>query len=82
MNLQRLSRAGENLTASKPTCEGKEMSVPYLHTPISALSGVGAARKAAYERMGVCTVEDIRLYSYRRDGRTGGMAAYLRLLEM
>lgn len=34
------------------------------------------------ELMGVCTVEDIRLYSYRRDGRTGGMAAYLRLLEM
>lgn len=32
------------------------------------------------EIMGVCTVEDKRLYSYRRDGRTGGMAAYLRLL--
>lgn len=31
------------------------------------------------ELMGVCTMEDERLYSYRRDGRTGGMAAYLRL---
>lgn len=31
--------------------------------------------------MGVCTFEDGRLYSHRRDkGRTGGMAAYLRLL--
>ena len=31
--------------------------------------------------MGVCTVEDDRLYSYRGDGRqTGGMAAYLRIL--
>ena len=33
------------------------------------------------ELMGVCTMEDDRLYSYRRDGRTGGMAAYLRLAE-
>ena len=33
------------------------------------------------ELMGVCTVEDTRLFSYRRDGRTGGMAAFLRLLE-
>lgn len=31
--------------------------------------------------MGVCTRETDRLYSYRREGRTGGMAAYLRLLE-
>ena len=31
--------------------------------------------------MGVCTFEDERLYSHRRDkGRTGGMAAFLRLL--
>ena len=31
--------------------------------------------------MGVCTFEDKRLYSHRRDkGKTGGMAAYLRLL--
>ena len=30
---------------------------------------------------GVCTFEDTRLYSHRRDkGKTGGMAAYLRLL--
>ncbi len=33
--------------------------------------------------MGVCTFEDGRLYSHRRDkGRTGGMAAYLRLKKM
>lgn len=31
--------------------------------------------------MGVCTKETDRLYSYRREGRTGGMAAYLRLLD-
>ncbi len=32
--------------------------------------------------MGVCTVEDARLYSYRGDGgQTGGMAAYLRILS-
>ena len=32
--------------------------------------------------MGVCTFEDTRLYSHRRDkGRTGGMAAYLRILK-
>lgn len=32
--------------------------------------------------MGVCTFEDDRLYSHRRDkGHTGGMAAYLRLLK-
>ena len=31
--------------------------------------------------MGVCTVEDERLFSYRGDGRkTGGMTAYLRIL--
>ena len=31
--------------------------------------------------MGVCTMEDGRLYSHRRDrGQTGGMAAYLGLL--
>ena len=29
--------------------------------------------------MGVCTQETMNLYSYRREGRTGGMAAYLRL---
>lgn len=40
-------------------------------------SGI-AARNIA--QMGVCTFEDLRLYSHRRDkGRTGGMAAYLRL---
>lgn len=34
------------------------------------------------ELMGVCTYEDERLYSHRREkGRTGGMAAYLRLME-
>lgn len=31
--------------------------------------------------MEVCTKETDRLYSYRREGRTGGMAAYLRLLD-
>lgn len=32
--------------------------------------------------MGVCTFEDTRLYSHRRDkGRTGGMAAFLRILK-
>lgn len=31
--------------------------------------------------MGVCTKETDNLYSYRREGRTGGMAAYLRLLD-
>ena len=29
--------------------------------------------------MGVCTRETMNLYSYRREGRTGGMAAYMRL---
>ena len=34
------------------------------------------------ELMGVCTYEDERLYSHRRDrGRTGGMAAYLRITK-
>ena len=48
--------------------------MPYLHTPISALSGVGSARKAAYEKMGVYTVEDLfyhfpRAYENRGDIR-------------
>lgn len=30
--------------------------------------------------MGVCTKETDNLYSYRREGRTGGMAAYIRLV--
>ena len=30
--------------------------------------------------MGVCTREEEKLFSYRREGRTGGMAAYLRLV--
>lgn len=34
------------------------------------------------ELMGVCTVEEKRLYSHRGDhGRTGGMAAYLRIMK-
>lgn len=34
------------------------------------------------ELMGVCTMEDDRLFSYRRQkGHTGGMAAYLRILN-
>ena len=48
--------------------------MPYLHTPISALNGVGSARKAAYERMGIYTVEDLlyhfpRAYEHRGDIR-------------
>ena len=39
--------------------------MPYLHTPIEALSGVGAARKTAYNRMGIYTVEDL-LYHFPR----------------
>ncbi len=37
----------------------------YLHTPIDALPGVGATRKAAYNRIGVYTVEDL-LYRFPR----------------
>ena len=48
--------------------------MPYLHTPISALTGVGSARKAAYEKMGIYTVEDLlyhfpRAYEHRGDIR-------------
>ena len=48
--------------------------MPYLHTPISALNGVGSARKTAYERMGIYTVEDLlyhfpRAYEHRGDIR-------------
>ncbi len=48
--------------------------MPYLHTPISALNGVGSARKAAYERLGIYTVEDLlyhfpRAYEHRGDIR-------------
>ncbi len=48
--------------------------MPYLHTPISALPSVGSARKAAYERMGIYTVEDLlyhfpRAYEHRGDIR-------------
>ena len=32
--------------------------MPYLHTPIEALSGVGPARKNAYHKMGIYSVED------------------------
>ena len=48
--------------------------MPYLHTPVSALSGVGSARKTAYERLGIYTVEDLlyhfpRAYEHRGDIR-------------
>ena len=48
--------------------------MPYLHTPIDALSGVGAARKTAYNKMGIYTVEDLlyhfpRAYEHRGDIR-------------
>ena len=48
--------------------------MPYLHTPIDALSGVGAARKTAYNKLGVYTVEDLlyhfpRAYEHRGDVR-------------
>ncbi|MBR6782102.1 MAG: ATP-dependent DNA helicase RecG [Clostridia bacterium] len=48
--------------------------MPYLHTPIEALSGVGAARKTAYNKMGIYTVEDLlyhfpRAYEHRGDVR-------------
>ena len=53
--------------------------MPYLHTPISALSGVGAARKAAYEKMGVYTVEDL-LYHFPRAYEHRGDNPYTRRL--
>ncbi len=37
----------------------------YLHTSIEALAGVGGARKAAYNRMGIYTAEDL-LYHFPR----------------
>ena len=48
--------------------------MPYLHTPIEALSGVGTARKAAYNRLGIYTAEDLlyhfpRAYEHRGDIR-------------
>ena len=48
--------------------------MPYLHTPIDALSGVGAARKTAYNKLGIYTVEDLlyhfpRAYEHRGDIR-------------
>ena len=48
--------------------------MPYLHTPIEALSGVGPTRKTAYNRMGIYTVEDLlyhfpRAYEHRGDIR-------------
>ena len=44
----------------------------YLHTPIHTLPGVGATRKAAYNRMGIFTAEDLlyhfpRAYEHRGD---------------
>ena len=55
--------------------------MPYLHTPIEALSGVGPTRKAAYNRMGVYTVEDLlyhfpRAYEHRGDIRALAGKAY------
>ncbi len=48
--------------------------MPYLHTPIEALSGVGPTRKTAYNKMGIYTVEDLlyhfpRAYEHRGDIR-------------
>ena len=48
--------------------------MPYLHTPIEALSGVGPTRKTAYNKMGIYTVEDLlyhfpRAYEHRGDVR-------------
>ena len=48
--------------------------MPYLHTPIDALSGVGAARRTAYNKLGIYTVEDLlyhfpRAYEHRGDVR-------------
>ena len=48
--------------------------MPYLHTPIDALSGVGSARKTVYNKMGIYTVEDLlyhfpRAYEHRGDIR-------------
>ena len=48
--------------------------MPYLHTPVEALPGVGAARKAAYRKLGIYTVEDLiyhfpRAYEHRGDIR-------------
>ncbi len=48
--------------------------MPYLHTPIEALSGVGPTRKTAYNKMGIHTVEDLlyhfpRAYEHRGDIR-------------
>ncbi len=46
----------------------------YLHTGIEALPGVGSARKTAYNRLGIYTVEDLlyhfpRAYEHRGDMR-------------
>ena len=48
--------------------------MPYLHTPIEALGGVGPTRKTAYNKMGIYTVEDLlyhfpRAYEHRGDIR-------------
>ena len=48
--------------------------MPYLHTPIEALGGVGPARKTVYNKMGIYTVEDLlyhfpRAYEHRGDIR-------------
>ena len=48
--------------------------MPYLHTPVEALPGVGAARKTAYRKLGIYTVEDLiyhfpRAYEHRGDIR-------------
>lgn len=48
--------------------------MPYLHTPIEALAGVGSARKEAYRKLGIHTVEDLlyhfpRAYEHRGDIR-------------
>lgn len=39
--------------------------MPYLHTPIEALPGVGPNRRTAYGKMGIYTVEDL-LYHFPR----------------
>ena len=76
----------DEFTAAFPQCDlrginAKGKATVDLWRVAAAQFMESGVRPENIHPMGVCTFEDTRLYSHRRDkGKTGGMAAFLRIL--
>jgi hypothetical protein len=66
-------------TAVSGTAATTYRGTPSLNLPKGAISALRAAGVAEVRVIGICTVEDDRFYSYRRDGTAGRFAGVVML---